>query len=141
MTTFVTKWMPGVPKCDTNIKISPFIKLFLEFKFEVRFFLGANVYEIVQKFPQSPQDGSVMIFKYFENVQASILPRKNAHILAKHIKYVLSETLQKSPKSICFDILPNCRYWNIVKIPIVSLFQILLRFLRSIRFEILLKCS
>ena len=36
--------MPGVPKCDTNIKISPFIKLFLESKFEVRFFLGANVY-------------------------------------------------------------------------------------------------
>ena len=60
MTTLVTKWMPGVPKCDTNIKISPFIKLFLESKFEVRFFLGANVYEIVQNFPQSPLDGSVM---------------------------------------------------------------------------------
>ena len=36
--------MPGVPKCDTNIKISPFTKVFLESKFEVRFFLGANVY-------------------------------------------------------------------------------------------------
>ena len=57
--------MPGVPKCDTNIKISPFIKLFLESKFEVRFFLGAHVYEIVQKFPQSPLAGSGMKKNYW----------------------------------------------------------------------------
>ena len=41
MTTFVTKWLHCVPKCDTIIQICPFIKLFQESKFEVRFGLGS----------------------------------------------------------------------------------------------------
>ena len=39
MTIFVTKWLGCVPRCDTIIQISPFIKLFRESKFEVHFFL------------------------------------------------------------------------------------------------------
>ena len=37
MTPFVTKWLPSVPKCDTIIQISPFIKLFRVSEFVVRF--------------------------------------------------------------------------------------------------------